>query len=336
MQNANVRIGNVERLPDVSNALGIDAIELFRDVGLKDDTFLNPQGFIPLKVVDDLFYEMQARSGCDHVGLLTGQLPADLGIPAYLFSNAPGLRAAIEDVGFTISLIHSGGSFGLETNPDVATVRYSTFSSGLRAPQHITDCAISQMYGAMAGYCAGRFRATEVRLPRKRPSNIEPFKAHFKGARLVFNSTETAIDFAPPQLRYSSPDANPQLYKFLKAQFAGQRKLDSEQLNVRVRRLLGRLVTDGPVSLQKVAMHFRLEPRRFQELLRAEGTSFINLVHDARHVAAYQMLAHTDLPIIAIASALNYSDASAFTRAFKNRTGLPPNIWRQTTETTSR
>ncbi len=333
MQNANVRIGNVERMPDVIRTLGIDIKKIFRDLGLKDDAFASPQSFFPLKVVDDLFYEMQSRSGCDHVGLLTGQLPTDLGIPAYLFSNAPTLQAAIEDVGFTISLIHTGGSFGLEVTRDIATVRYSTFASGLRAPQHVTDCAISQMYGAMAGYCAGRFRALEVRLPRKRPSNIQPFKSHFGNARLVFNSTETAIDFASTQLRYSSPDANPQLYSFLKSQFAGQKKLDSEQLNVRVRRLLGRLLTDGPVSLRKVATHFRLEPRRFQELLRSEGVTFLDLLHDARHVAAYQMLAHTDLSIIAIASALSYSDASAFTRAFKNRTGLPPNIWRQTAAT---
>ena len=44
---------------------------------------------------------------------------------------------------------------------------------------------------------------------------------------------------------------------------------------------------------------------------------------------ARQLLAATDLPVREIAAMLSYSDAAAFTRAFRSRAGSTPAGWRR-------
>ncbi|MGD8965705.1 MAG: AraC family transcriptional regulator [Gammaproteobacteria bacterium] len=44
---------------------------------------------------------------------------------------------------------------------------------------------------------------------------------------------------------------------------------------------------------------------------------------------ARELLANTKLPLARIAAALNYADTSAFIRAFRQWSGIPPAAWRR-------
>jgi AraC-like DNA-binding protein len=62
--------------------------------------------------------------------------------------------------------------------------------------------------------------------------------------------------------------------------------------------------------------------------LAAHGTSFSDLAEEGRFEIAQRMLGSTDLDITGIAAALDYADASAFTRAFRRWSGTTPAAWR--------
>ena len=86
---ATVRVGNVWTLPSVIEKLGLDARSLLGEVHLSRTDFEDPEGRIPYSAVDRLFARIVEKSGCQHVGLLSGMMLSDLGLPGFLLMNAP-------------------------------------------------------------------------------------------------------------------------------------------------------------------------------------------------------------------------------------------------------
>ncbi len=71
-------------------------------------------------------------------------------------------------------------------------------------------------------------------------------------------------------------------------------------------------------------MHRRTLTRR----LSAEGTAFSVIANQGRFEIARQLIHHTDIPLVQIAAALGFSEASAFTRAFRRWSVESPSAWR--------
>jgi AraC-like DNA-binding protein len=67
-------------------------------------------------------------------------------------------------------------------------------------------------------------------------------------------------------------------------------------------------------------MHRRTLNRR----LRAEGTTFQQLLDEVRFEAACQLLDTASTPITEIAVSLGYAETSAFSRAFRRWSGSTP------------
>ena len=58
------------------------------------------------------------------------------------------------------------------------------------------------------------------------------------------------------------------------------------------------------------------------------GTNFAVLADEGRFEIAKHMLANTTMDVSQIAAALDYAEASAFTRAFRRWSGTTPAAWR--------
>jgi AraC-like DNA-binding protein len=83
----------------------------------------------------------------------------------------------------------------------------------------------------------------------------------------------------------------------------------------------------GYRSLEEIAQQNHTSARTLGRKLRAQGTSYSELLDQARQSAALELL-RTDLGIEAIAARLGYSDAANFTRAFRRWTGRSPRAHR--------
>lgn len=92
-------------------------------------------------------------------------------------------------------------------------------------------------------------------------------------------------------------------------------------------RLLG---SDVIPDLATLASSMFLTPRTLQRRLRAENASFSDLLREARELRATQMLSEGRQNMEQIAATLGFSDAAAFSHAFKSWTGHSPREWRQT------
>jgi AraC-like DNA-binding protein len=86
---------------------------------------------------------------------------------------------------------------------------------------------------------------------------------------------------------------------------------------------------DGYPAPALLADRLHLSPRTLRRRLHEQGSSYQQLLEDARHRDALQLLQHPGLEIRDIAARLGYTDPANFTRAFRHWTGHAPSHYRE-------
>jgi AraC-like DNA-binding protein len=103
----------------------------------------------------------------------------------------------------------------------------------------------------------------------------------------------------------------------------------SANIKLRVSAVLQQLLAQGMASKEQVAALMGMSPRTLQQRLADEGSSFAALLDELRHRLSLKYLADPMLSTGQIAVLLNFSDASAFYRAFRRWTGRVPGDFRR-------
>ncbi len=80
-------------------------------------------------------------------------------------------------------------------------------------------------------------------------------------------------------------------------------------------------------TLFSTAGHLHMSERTLKRHLRAEGSSFRELLESVRRAKAERLLCQGGLSMAEIADRLGYSDASVFSQAFKRWTDVAPSRW---------
>lgn len=115
-------------------------------------------------------------------------------------------------------------------------------------------------------------------------------------------------------------------YEKLTHQLAQRLRTDID-LAEQVRRLLW--VSSPPPDRESVASMLALSPRTLARKLEAEGTSYGELQREVRYARSREYLRNRTLQIAEISDRLGFSDAAAFTRAFRAWSGMAPSAWRR-------
>ncbi|WP_280139384.1 helix-turn-helix transcriptional regulator [Microvirga massiliensis] len=72
----------------------------------------------------------------------------------------------------------------------------------------------------------------------------------------------------------------------------------------------------------------KMHRRTLTRHLKDSGMGYRAIANEVRFEIARQLLEDTEVPLGQIAAALGYSEASAFTRAFRRWSGQTPTAWR--------
>ena len=89
-----------------------------------------------------------------------------------------------------------------------------------------------------------------------------------------------------------------------------------------------RLLATGYPKLERVAGEVGITRRTLQRRLATAGTSYSNLVNEARYQLAAELLEDRSVPISSIAKAVGFANHSGFSRAFHRWTGMTPRQYR--------
>jgi AraC-like DNA-binding protein len=100
-------------------------------------------------------------------------------------------------------------------------------------------------------------------------------------------------------------------------------------LALEMQRALVSRVATGDTSIATLGREFAMSERTLQRRLAAEGTSYQELLDDARKEAAGRYLTESTLAIGEVAYLVGYSEPAPFHRAFKRWFGVTPDVFRR-------
>ena len=325
-----VRVGPLMGLAQLVRDLGHDPQAAFERQRLAPDDFSDPDLEISFVRAGKLIESCVAETGCPHLGLLLGQRiePSSLGIPAYLLHTARNVRAALVDLVRYFDLHDRGAVLTLDVDEKVARLGYAIYLPDVQAADHIYDLSIAVECNIMRGLCGADWNAEEVRLARNPPKDMTPYESFFR-APIRFDADHSAVVFPSRWLDHRVSSANPDLHNHLQRQADDLHAEQPSDLVGQIRGLLRGSLALRRADAHNIARRLGLHERTLNRRLHQAGTSFRHELNAVRYQVARELLVHTMLPLSRIAAALNYSDTSAFSRAFKKWSGMSPAAWRQ-------
>jgi AraC-like DNA-binding protein len=182
----------------------------------------------------------------------------------------------------------------------------------------------------MARQLAGRDDPpTEVHFKHEPPSHRRDLEGFF-GCKVVFGSLEHTVVFDGQVLLWPVLGHDPELCASL------QREAEAMLAELTASSTFRRDVTDaiyreigeGNTSIRRVASRLGMHPKALARALRADGTTYSDLMEKVRLHLARRYLEQPHVSVTEVAFRLGYSEKSAFNRAFKRWTGQAPEDYR--------
>jgi AraC-like DNA-binding protein len=196
-------------------------------------------------------------------------------------------------------------------------------------PPVLTECALSWLL-CIARHGAGtRLSPLCVEFVEPR-AHVKAIERHF-GCEVICGTSLNAIVFRAGDADRPFVTRNAELLSVLAPQFEKELKQEEEHENFieRVRTAIQQKLTGGRPAIEDIADTLHVSSRTLQRRLQDEGSSFQNVLEEARHQLARHYLNNPVLELNEAAYLLGYEDANSFVRAFRVWEGIPPARWRE-------
>ncbi len=168
-----------------------------------------------------------------------------------------------------------------------------------------------------------------VELVRPRPSS-DVYQKYFD-CSIRYGAARNLLILKSADLDRPFPGHNRELLEILTPALASA--LDELQarssIKEQVKLILKRSLASGRPELSDVARDLGTSERTLQRRITEEGTSFRELLVEARQELGRQLLSDPATEIDEVACLLGYQDASSFYRAFRYWEGVTPSRWRE-------
>jgi len=194
------------------------------------------------------------------------------------------------------------------------------YQKGAEHVDQIYDVNVAATLSVMRELCGAHWRPDRVFFSHSKPADGGLYRRAFQ-APCQFNAERTALAFPASVLDHRLAGADPAQLRILEAE---ARARDDFGVAFRLRRTLRILLLAQAASGDQVAKLLLMHRRTLNRRLKAEGTTFQELLDEVRFEAACQLLDTARIPITEIAVSLGYAETSAFSRAFRRWSGATP------------
>ena len=195
--------------------------------------------------------------------------------------------------------------------------------------RHFSECAMSGVLRFFKFITEGRFQPIYIDFNFSQGAFDEEYFRVYE-CPVSLGQKETRLYFDPAILDYQLWQAEPELLQ-LHEQLALEKlqELARYDLVGEVRRAIGSTLESGETTLETVATHLNITPRRLRTQLSEANTSFQQILSDYRCRLAKKLLANTAESVERIVYLTGFSEPSTFYRAFKRWTNETPVEYRK-------
>ncbi|MCX7173062.1 MAG: AraC family transcriptional regulator [Proteobacteria bacterium] len=315
---------------EVLQSSELDSRALFAEAGLNFAELDNSDArFEPEKV--SLVWELAAaRSGNPAIGLaLSGVTsPASFDAVAYVMMSCSNLLAGLESLIRYIGIVSDAADIGLHKETNGYGVTIELVGGGRPIPRQRVEFVVLTILNLCRWITGTDLRPLAVDFVDPAPVDERPYVDAFK-CPMNFDAPVHRLYFSNADISRQLPASNPVMAELL-GRHAGEHlnRLGNTSIAHKVRELVIRRLQEGDPLRRKIAKVLCMSERTLQRRLHEEGTSFHDLVDDARREMAKQYLSRPRLPIVQTAYLLGFADQSTFSRACKRWFAVSPSEYR--------
>jgi len=311
-------------------ALGLDAEAIRAAAKILPEAIAPVDATLPAEAFGRLWAEAARRAPREELVTEVGlAIPfGAFGALDYLAGSAPSVGAAFGALAAHFRYVAMGVSLELEAGKGACEVRLVNRAS-LEDPTLSDEFTLAVFVGRFRSRTLAKpFTVEEVRLTRPTPARPTRHAA-LLGGPVQFGCGAAALRLSPATWAAALPSADPGLQATLAelAERAGLGRAADGELKLQVRSRLRLLLPEGSVAAGDVAGALGLSERTLHRRLRAEGTSFREVLEAFREAEAERLLGEGRVPLGEVALWLGFSDQTAWNRAFRRWKGLSPTEW---------
>jgi len=310
-----------------------DIDSIFGRAGIREADLDSPINELNLTNYCAMFEEAAALTGHDNIGLEFGQnfRPKQLGAIGYAAISSPTMAAALRNMERYFPAHQSQTSFGLIQDSDILWLSYRIYDPRLPDRRQDAELSLGMFCNIFKAALGSDWAPLEVRFEHDRPDGYREHATRF-GAPVRFGRRTNALAFRRRDLDARMPGQDPYLFSVIQAFLESRCALqgDPEDFATVVRNEIKLHLGHAIPTVSEIAHILGLTDQAFHRQLKAHGLSFPDLLKAARQELALHYLNDPGVPLTEIAYSLGYSELSAFSRAFRNWTGMSPQRYRRT------
>lgn len=304
---------------------GLDGTALAAGVGI-DVGNLDGDGRAPQALVERLWKEAVGATADPAFGLFAATFvtPATFHGLGFAVVASPTFGAALARTVRYYRLINDNDSVdaSIEEASDRATLRVDVRPASEPVPEAI-DAMFALVVVMARRQLGGAVDPAAVSLRRSEPPRSDPYTELFR-VPVEFGALQNRLEFSRDVFDLPMPAPSEEFSRSADAVLAGVlERLDDSPVR-KIQSIIAENLADGLPPQERVARLVGMSARTMQRRLSEEGTSYHQLVEDARRELALSYVREGTTSVTEMAFLLGYTSVSAFSRAFKGWTGRSP------------
>jgi AraC-like DNA-binding protein len=307
---------------------GHDPWELLESFGVSRAMMARPMTPVPISLYGQILQAAADATGRDDLGLMLGQRATmdNAGPLKLLVFNARTTGEAVSSLVRYVGLWYHGLTFALTHDRGFACISLS-IERQFTGSDHVLTWVLAATVKHLETIFPRTWRPSQVHISYRRPAAAEQYARFFR-APVLYDQPRHAVFFADSVLEEVRQGSEQMLDSFLRQYMSELEAREQPDFASRVRHVIESMLASGECSAVRVADMFAIHRVTLHRYLREQGTTFEQLLDEARRNLASRMLEQTDLPVGEIASALGYGTPTSFVRAFKRWHGVTPGAGR--------
>ncbi len=306
---------------------GINAADVLRRAGLPRDLLNGDQRSITVEQFFALWEGMEAESGDPRLPLSVGRAISmeTFDVPLFAATCSPNLNVAARRVARHKKLI--GPMTLAVSESETETLLECQWPPDVVPPQSLALTELVFWVALIRLTTRAVVRPVRVTSPQL-PWDPAPYREYLGVA--VQEGPGYSVAFSGEDAQRPFLTANDRMWDFFEPEL--RRRLSELEAGstvaARVRASLLELIPAGDGSIHAVAHHLTMSARTLQRRLRAESTTFQEILDSTRESLARHYLAESELSVGEISFLVGYADPRSFYRAVQTWTGQTPQLFR--------
>ncbi len=314
---------------DADRILGISGISL--------EHLQHPTQSLGLPNYCQAFEEAARQLDCDNFGLYYGNQfkPQALGLLGYIGLCSSTVEQALLNVARAFPYHQHNSLIRLVDDGECYRFDYQVRHCAILSKRQDAELSLGIVNNLVRHVLGSQWAPRAVHFEHPRP---ELWHEHCRmfDAPVYFEQPCNSLIIPKVDLKRRMPESDPTLLIVMQdaiRQLNTHEKTPPNITDDTVVQVRHQLLSGEPV-LEDIAEKMGLSSYSLQRRLREQGVSFTAIVDKTRCELATHYLRQHQLPISELAPLLGYSEASAFSRAFRRWFGITPRQWRQYREPT--